>query len=350
MGRSAFAVLGFLLTIAAAGPAAAATLLVANKTDSTVSLIALPSGEVRATLPTGEGPHEVAVSPDGRLAAVSDYGRSAPGSTVTVLDVEAATVVRSVQLGEHRRPHGLAWLPDGRLLVTTEASRSLLVVDPKDGKVLAATPTGQEVSHMVVATPDGRRAFVANIGSGSVTVVDLVERRKVRDVPTGAGAEAIAVSPDGKQVWVGNRAADTLTVMDAATLEVLAQIPCPGFPIRMALTPDGKRVLVSCARSGEVAVFDGSSRKELFRRKLDLASVKDAGSRLFGDRFGESPVPVGLLVAPDGGRAWVAATQADAVVALDPGTLEVIGLLRAGREPDGMAYSKVDVKAAGAGH
>lgn len=319
----------------------AATLVVANKTDSTVSLVALSSGAITATIPTGVGPHEVAVSPDGRLAAVSDYGKKEPGSTVTILDLEAAKVVRKISLGEHRRPHGLAWLSGSRLVVTAEGSGSLLVLDASEGKVLASIPTRQEVSHMVAVTPDGRRAFVANIGSGSVTVVDLVERQVLRVLPTGAGAEAIAVSPDGKEVWVGNRGADSLTVIGADSLEVLEDLPCPGFPIRIAFTHGGDRVLVSCARTGEIAAFDRAQRKEVARRRLELSAVGEAASRLFGDRFGKSPVPVGLLVAPSGDRAWVAATQADAIVELDPGTLEIKGVLRAGREPDGLAYSKL---------
>lgn len=318
-----------------------ATLVVANKTDSTVSLVALPSGAVVATVPTGVGPHEVAVSPDGKLVAVSDYGKKGPGSTVTILDLEAAKVARTISLGEHRRPHGLAWLPSGRLLVTAEGSGSLLVLDPREGKILATIPTRQEVSHMVAVTPDGRRAFVANIGSGSVTVVDLAERQVLRVLPTGAGAEAIAVSPDGKEVWVGNRAADSLTVLDADNLEVLEDLPCPGFPIRVAFTPRGDRVLVSCAARGEIAAFDRAERKEVARRRLDLSAVAEAASRLFGDRFGKSPVPVGLLIAPGGDRAWVAATQADAIAEFDPRTLEVVRVLRAGREPDGLAYSKL---------
>jgi YVTN family beta-propeller protein len=195
---------------------------------------------------------------------------------------------------------------------------------------------------MVAATPDGKRAFVANIGSGSMTAVDLARNEKVRDVVTGGGAEGIAVTPDGKEVWVANRAADTLTVIDAGSLEKVADLACPGFPIRVAITPDGKRVLVSSARSGEVAVYDRSGRREIKRSKLDLGKAADSATRLFGETFGTSPVPIGLVVAPDGKTAWVAATQSDVVVIVDTTTLEVKGTLRAGREPDGMAHSPRD--------
>jgi YVTN family beta-propeller protein len=317
-----------------------ATLVVANKTDDTVDLIDVADGHSRATLATGHAPHEVAVSTSGTTAVVSNYGdRAEAGSSLTVVDVVEGKVLRTIDLGQHHRPHGLAWISERSVVVTAEGSAHLLVVDIVDGSITTAIETGQEISHMVAVTPDGSRAFVANIGSGTVTAIDLERGVKLSDITTGNGAEGIAVTPSGKEVWVGNRASDTLSVIDPSTLEIKATVPCAGFPIRVAITPNGKRALVSLASTGEVAVFDVESREELRRTKLDLSTVPDAAKRLFGDRFGESPVPVGLVIAPDGTRAWVAATQADAVVVFDPETLEVLDLIRAGHEPDGMALA-----------
>ena len=334
------------LALVATAPAPGATLVVANKTDNTVDLLDAATGRSAVTLPTGHAPHEVAVSRDGSVAVISDYGhRDKPGTSLTVIDVPAGKVLHTVDLWRHTRPHGLCWISSESLAVTTEGSSHVLVVDPRAGRIVREIETAQDISHMIVATRDGKRGFVANIGSGSVTVVDFEAGRKIRDIATGDGAEGIAVSPDGTKVWVSNRSADTLSVIDTTTLEIEATLPCPGFPIRVAFTPDGKRALVSCARGGEVALFDVASRSELLRRKLDLATAPDASRRLFGDRFGESPVPVGLVVAPDGKRGFVAATQADAVVVVDPAGLEVLDLYKAGREPDGMALSPLDVSA-----
>lgn len=327
------------VTLLISSPSGAGTLLVGNKSDDTVDLIDLATGESYATLPTGNAPHEIAVSPDGRTAVVTDYGdRETPGSTLTVVDLRAVEVVRTIALGEHTRPHGVVWLSDRKIAVTTEGSAHLLVVDPHAGEILAAVETGQRVSHMVAVTPDGKRAFVANIGSGSVTAIDLDRGEKLGNIVTGEGAEGIAVTPDGSEVWVTNRAADTLSVIDPLSLTVVATVPCPGFPIRIQITPDGGRALVSAARGGEVVLVDVAARRELLRAKLDLTSIPDDEGRLFAGRFGDSPVPVGLVIAPDGATAWVAATQSDAVVVIDPATLEVRGVLTAGREPDGMAY------------
>lgn len=337
-----------LLTVSsltASGAARAATLIVANKAEATVSLVDLPDGKVVATLPVGTGPHEVAVSPSGRLALIANYGGAGPagaGSTLTLIDVPAAKVLKTIDLGEYRRPHGLAFLDERRALVTCETNKALLEVDVEAGKVAAAVPTGQEVSHMVAVTPDGSRAFVANIGSGSVTAIDLKVKARLKDIRTGDGAEGIAVTSDGKQVWVTNRAADSVTVIDAASLEVLGTLPSAAFPIRAEATPDGKRVLVSNARSGDLSVFTTADRKLERRVPLEL-TAKETEGRLMGD-FGSSSVPIGIEIAPDGGRAYVAHANADQISIVDLSAWKRVGSLTAGKEPDGMGYSQQEVK------
>jgi len=337
---------------AGAAPAAATaakprgTLIVLNKAEASASLINLDTGKVVATLPTGAGPHEAAVDRDGRFAIVTNYGTGpAPGSSLTLIDVPAAKVVRTLDLGKYRRPHGVAWLPDGRrVAVTCEENRALLLVEARSGRIEAAIDTDQAVSHMVAVSPDGRRAFVANIGSGSVTVIDLESKARVKNLPTGAGAEGIALQPDGKTLWVTNRAADTVSVVDTVTLEVAASLPSAAFPIRAAATPDGRFVLVSNAKSGDLAIFDAAGRIETRRVAMQrTAEVTDG--RLFGGQFGDSPVPIGILIHPDGKEAYVANANADAVAVVDLVEWSVRGWLRAGREPDGMAWSARTVKA-----
>ena len=313
-------------------------LIVLNKSDNTASIVDAKTGAARATVLVGKGPHEVEVLSDGRTAAVSNYGtREEPGRTLTLIDLEKRAAVATIELPEGARPHGLKALSDGRLLVTAEGLKELLIVDPKARRVAARVPTGREVSHMVAASADDKRAYVASIGSGSVTVVDLAGAKKIKDIPTGEGAEGIAITPDGREVWVVNRAADTVSIVDTKTLEVAATVRAPQFPIRVKITPDGKRALVSCARSGDVAVIDAATKKEIKRISIDREAVPGSETRLFSTQFGKSPTPVGLLVAPDSKRAWVASTNADVVSVLDLDSLAIVGRITAGKEPDGLA-------------
>ena len=325
------------VVLSATSPVSAGgTLVVLNKSDATASIIELKTGKVVATLPTGLQPHEAAVSPDGKQALVTNYGtRERAGSTLTVIDLLRPRVLKTIDVGSDRRPHGVVFIDARRALVTAEGTKALLVIDVGKGAVEAAIETAQEVSHMVAASRDGKRAYVTNIGSGSVTVIDVAARKVLANVPTGEGAEGVAVTPNGKEIWVTNRAADMVSVLDAATLKVRATIPCASFPIRVAITPDGRRALVSNARSGDLAVIDVAARKEIGRMRAPLEAVSTDG-RLFSFK---GSTPIGVLIHPDGQHAYVAHANADAIAVFELSKLQLAGTLVAGREPDGMAFS-----------
>ncbi|HEV8330495.1 MAG TPA: cytochrome D1 domain-containing protein [Steroidobacteraceae bacterium] len=260
----------FSISAVAAKPG---TLLVLNKADNTVSLLDLATKKSVATIPTGEGPHEVAVSPNGKIAVVCNYGSSpTPGNTLTVIDVAARKSLRTIDLGKYNRPHGIAWLRGNEVAVTTEGGKMLLTVDIEAGKVTAAIDTDQFGSHMVALAPAHDRAFVANIDSGSVSVIDLKQQRRIANITTGEGTEGIAISPDQREVWAGNRDGDTISIIDVASLKVVATLPSKSFPIRVKFTGDGKHVLVSNAQSGAVAVWDAATRREI--RRINMQEPK----------------------------------------------------------------------------
>lgn len=338
--------LGLMIASAFGADEGQGTLIILNKSDNTANLVDLENHQAVATLSTGDAPHEVAVSPDGQTAVVTNYGsRGEPGASLTVFDLQNLTVAKTIDLGDYQRPHGVVFLSKGEeVLVTVEAQKALLSVRVATGEVLEAFPTEAEVSHMVIHVPQVERAFVANIGSGSVSVIDLSTGKLVSNLATGRGAEGLDVTPDGSEVWVTNRSADTISIIDAKKLEVLTNLPCATFPIRLKFTPDGARALVSNARSGDVAVFDVEEHQEVARIPMRLDAVEGKEGRLFSDAFGDSPVPVGILVHPDGHRAYVANTNADAVAVVDLDSLKIVDLIPTGREPDGLGYTPLRLR------
>ncbi len=312
----------FLLALAPAVAHAQDQLLVLNKNAAEAVVLDATSGARVASMPTGPFPHEVTVSPDGRTAVVADYGAQEPGHTLTVLDLVAHEPLRTIELGEYRRPHGIVWLPDTRqVAVTSEMSKHVVVVDVDAGRVVRAIPTDQDGTHMLVLTADGRRAYTANLGSGSVTLVDLAAGTALKTARVGRSPEAIDVSPDGREVWAADRVLNYVTVLNAATLDSVAAIPAGAMPNRLHFTPDGRWVLLSNARDGNVAVYDAKARTQV-------------GAIAFGD----GSMPLGILLAPDGRRAWVAMSTQRKVAEVDVATRRVVRLLDTGDTPDGMAY------------
>lgn len=318
-------------------------LIVLNKSDDSAYIIDGETGQRLATVPTGFQPHEVAISPDGGTAVVTNYGtRNEPGNSLTIIDVAHAEQAKEIYLHEYTMPHGIQFLDDNRVIVTTEGNQTVVIVNLETDEIEHVFMTGQQVSHMVAATPDRRRAFVPNIGSGTVTVLDLESGMVEAHIPTGEGAEGIAISPDGNEVWVTNRGANTVSIIDAQTLEVIFELPSPEFPIRAAFSPDGQHVVVTNARSGDITVFDAVERLRAGVIRLDeIDELVADEDRYFVEEFEESPVPIGVVIGPDNRTAFVANTAADVVAVVDIISLQLLDLYRTGAQPDGIAWTPV---------
>ncbi len=332
--------IAFLLAIASIA-IAEPRLYVLNKSDATVSVVDPLNDLEEAVIKVGDGPHEAATSPDARTIVVANYGTETHGNTISVIDVLSRTVTKTIDLAEYQRPHGILFLTNDTICVTAERQKKLCIIDIREGIVKAAIDTDQEASHMVAVTPDSGLAFVANIRSGSVSVIDLQKQKLTKVIPTAPGAEGVFAHPTRGEVWITNRSANTVTIIDTKSLAITDELDAPAFPIRIAITPDGEHALVSCARSGDVVVFDVATRKELRRIPMNEQAVAEPekDKRLFGDQFEDSPVPVGILIDPDGSRAYVANTNADIISVIDLNTWKIVKRLHAGNEPDGLAWS-----------
>jgi RNA polymerase sigma factor (sigma-70 family) len=340
-GLTLLAILGFALPVPGDAPRAAkagGTVVVANQRSATAQLIDVVTGKVRATVKTDPCPHEVAVSPKGTTAAVSNYGLPfgpGPGSTLTLIDVKSGKATKTIALGgKHTRPHGLAWLDEGRLLCTSEADESLIEVDVKLGKVTRRMATDQAASHMVAVPPDGKRAYTANVMASTVSAFDLAKGGKVRDIGVGKEPEGIAVSPDGRRVWVGNRGDKTVSVIDTEGLRVAKTLPAAGMPFRIAFAPGGKAVVVTEPMGGELAIYDAATMKEKKR-------VKFSGGAVEFDTPGPKAGPMAVAFSPDGKLAYCTVYVAKAVAVIDLEKGEVVRKFDTGAGPDGIAYSSV---------
>jgi YVTN family beta-propeller protein len=320
-------------TIAAAQQPA---LVVLNKSDASASIISLADGKTIVTMPVGDGPHEVAVSPDGKIAVVANYGGRTPGNSLTVLDLRNRRPLRTIDLGAYARPHGIAFMPDGkRVLVTSEQARALVVVDVPNGRVDRAIATGQP-GHLLTLAKDGRRAWSANIATGSMSLVDIDRGTVVKTAVTGKGPEGHDVSPNGRELWAADRTLNRITVLDATTLDSLASIPTGEFPNRLHFTPDGRWVLVSNIRSGTVDVIDAAARRVVDHITFSFDTTRVSPTVL--GAMGGSPQPEGILIAPDGKRAWIALAAANQLAEVDLATRKVVRYIATGQQPDGMSY------------
>lgn len=300
---------------APAGP----VLLIGNKGEDTLSFVDLASGQELGRQPTGKAPHEIAISPDGKTAAVVAYG----GKSIDLFDVASRTRLKTIDLSPNEGPHGIAWLADGRIVATTERSKSVTIVDPAAGKVVSSVPTDQEATHMVAVTSDGRIAYTANIRSGTVSVVDLKLGRKLRDIAVGGEPEGIALSKEEQVLWVADLKGARVQAFDTESLEKIGEVATGPVPIRVAASPDGRWIVTSNVGDGSLTLIDSATRQKV--RDVPISGVQEAGQ-------------VTILFGP-GGRLYVAETGRNTVAEIDLATGKVLRRLPAGTNGDGLAIA-----------
>jgi YVTN family beta-propeller protein len=306
---------------------AAGLLLVANKADRTLSVIEpRTGGQIGVVHESGVTGHEVVASPDGLRAFVPIYGNSGvgkpgtDGSTIDVIDLESDRVINAFDFGHGVRPHCILFGPtDGLLYVTTELDQAITVIDPATMKIVSTVPTGQPESHMLAISHDGTRGYTANVGPGSVSVLDLVARKTIAVIPVATHVQRISISPDGRWVFTSDTEKPRLAVIDVATNKIHRWIEMPGTGYGTASTPDGKWLLVAMPDAKGVAV-------------IDLATLRVVKT------IHVPASPQEVLVRPDGHVAYISCDASHQVAAIDVGTWSV-KLIEAGNGADGLAWA-----------
>jgi YVTN family beta-propeller protein len=307
---------------------ASALLLVANKADHTLGIVDPKMGRQVAAVPENDTTgHEVAASPDGRTAYVPIYGNSGVGKPGTdgrsmlVIDLASQKVAGKVDFGHGVRPHCPVFNPVNReLYVTTEIDNSVTVIDPQRLKVVAAIPTGKPESHMLAVSHDGRYGYTANVGSGTVSVLDLKARKTITVIPIAATVQRISISPDGSTVFTSDQTKPQLAVIDTATKKLKTWIPLLASGYGTAPTPDGHSLVVAMPSANKVAVVDLGSMKVVHTVEVPAT-------------------PQAVLISPDGKNAYVSCDQSHKVAAIRTSDWTVERLIDAGAGADGMAWA-----------
>jgi len=329
-------------------------LLALSKGDHTIAIVDPATLEVVAKAPVGEDPHEVIASADGKFAYVSNYGGGAY-NTLTVIDLISQKRVTSIDLGALRGPHGLVFV-GGKTWFTAEAAKAIGSYDPAKNAIDWILGTGQDRTHMIWVSEDMKRIFTTNVSSATVSIIEKSSQTRSGSPPgqapggdakgpggppagrrgpmgppggdweetvvtVGRGAEGFDVTPNGEELWAANAQDGTVSIIDLTTKKVIdtLQANVRGAN-RLKFTPDGKLVLITSLSGTGLAILDAATHKEV-------------------KRIGMAHGAAGIQMQPDGSRAFVACTGDNYVAVINLKTLEIVGRINAGPEPDGLAWS-----------
>jgi YVTN family beta-propeller protein len=336
------------------------TILALSKDDHTVAIVDPATLQILAKLPSGPDPHEIIASDDGRFAYISNYGGvDSTLNTISVVDLVNRKAMPPIDLGALRSTHGLQFA-GGKLYFTAETNKVIGRFDPATHRVDWILGTGQDRTHMITVSKGLDQIVTSNVNSATISIINQMtppaggfgpppgspppgapgqqpppgmpppgQQRltwEVTSIPAGRGVEGFDISPDGKQIWGANARDGSVTIIDVATKKAIETFPVPVKGAnRLKFTLDGKLVLISAlgARAGDdtsLLVLDAATHKEVKQLKLGGGAA-------------------GILMAPDGSRAYVAVSSADKVAVVDLKTLEVTGQFSPGKQPDGLAWA-----------
>lgn len=303
------------------------TLLALSKADHTLAIVDATTLKVMSRIPVGSDPHEVIASPDGKRAYVSIYGGGSLHE-INVIDLVAQKPLLTVDTRPLFGPHGLSYA-DGKVWFSAEGSKAVGRYDPVTNKVDWCMGTGQDRSHMIYVTPDAKEIYTTNVNAGTVSILTSQDRPsggahrewKQTVVPVSKGSEGFDVSPDGQELWTVSAGDGSIAIIDLSINKVSATIDAKVLGAnRLVFTPDGKRVLISSLRAGNLYVFDVASHKEVKRIHIGSGGA-------------------GILVDPDGSRAFVGCSPDNYVAVVDLKKMEMIGRIDVGGTPDGLAWA-----------
>jgi DNA-binding beta-propeller fold protein YncE len=322
------ALVAFYKTSSVNAAAAGGMLLIANKGDQTLGIVDPGAGlQVATVAEGGTTGHEVIASPDGRIAYVPIYGDSGVGKPGTdgrnmiVIDIASRKIIGNVDFGRGVRPHCPMFGPkDGMLYVTTELEKAITIIDPQTLKIVGSIPTGQPESHMLAIAPDGKRGYTANVGPGTISVLDMEARKTIEVIPVSGEIQRIAVSTDGSKVFTSDQKKPQLAVLDTASHKIKTWIPLPGFGYGTAPTPDGRWLVVAVRTANKVAVVD--------LHTMTVAHVIDVPA-----------APQEVIVRPDGRAAYVSCDASHKIAAINTSSWTVEKMIDAGPSADGLAWA-----------
>lgn len=312
------------------------TLYVVNKGSSTLTVFDLFAGKQLAEIATELEPHEATVVQNPTRVVITNYGSvAAAGNSISVVNTSTHAVEKTIGLGNSLRPHGIIAMPNAdEVGVVTDIGNHLSIVNVKTGELKKQVATQQDFSHLLVHHPTKPLAYVSNIKSGSVSVINTQKDSIVAIIPCSARAEGIDINLSGTEVWVSNIDDDTVSVINTQTNEITHTMKTGREPLRVKFSTDGKQCFVSNATEGTISVYDTTSKKQ-------IQSIRIPGNENIVEKIlYRTPRPVGMLMHPNGAYAFVSNITVGRVAVVDLKSYKVVSSIHVGAMPDGLAFIK----------
>jgi YVTN family beta-propeller protein len=307
-------------------------LYVVSKLSEDVQVIDLSTGEQIAEIPIDILCHEaVATSDKKRVVVTNTLGKD--GNLVKIINTESNRIESSINSEINIKASGIVALPElNKVAVIDLINNDLLVLNVETKSIEKQIQTQQKKSHLLVLHPKKTIAYVTNVDSGSISVVDLSTNNVIKIIPCGVGRKGIAITPDGSEIWVTNTKENTIHVINTTNYKITNVLKSGNESMKLKFSVDGKTCLFVNATDGTISVYDQQSKK-----KIKTITLHGKGTRLERILY-HTPRPVNIIMHSNGLYAFVANSNADRIEVIDMKNFKIISTIGTGRVPDAMVF------------
>jgi len=271
---------------------------IANRELGVLSIFDTTRNAVTGTIKVPEGgPQFVSFTPDGKRAYVSIFNNARTVNLVGVLDTASNTFITTVPVGV--RPFALEVAPDGkRVYVPNHDSGSITVIDTATNAVVDTIKVAPN-PHWVDISADGKTLYAANHESNLVSVIDTTTDKVLTTIPVGKSPHSILRHPTKPLLFNVNYDSNSLSVIDTTTNTVIKTIPTASHPQDITLAADGEHLYIAAVDDNAIQVFS--------MKTMEIVSRVPVGH-----------APTSVSVTRDGRQAYV--------TNLNDGTVTILNL------------------------
>jgi YVTN family beta-propeller protein len=309
-------------------------LYVISKKSEDIQVIDLSSGKEIAEIPIDILSHEIVTTADENNVVYTNY-ESNDGNAIKVINAKNNTFEKTIPLDSNIKVNGIAATHNpNEVAVIDYANNNLLVINIETNRIERRISTKQKKSHLLVFHPNKSIAYVTNIDSGSISVIDINLNKVIKIIPCGIGRKGIDITPDGSEIWVTNTKESSITVINTSTYEIVTTLKTGVEPMKLKFSIDGKYCLVVNVIDGCISVYNQETKKKI--KNIILKGKKTLVDKILY----HTPRPVNILMHPNGLYAFVANSNANKIEVIDMKTFTLVSTIGTGNIPDGMAFVK----------
>lgn len=240
-----------------------------NYSKGELLVIETDSGKIKKKVATGKNLHGIDMTPDGKYLylASGDFKEGKEFNYITIVETNSHKIVREIPTTS-KSPAHIDFSRDGSLAyVANILSNDITLINTQTYEIIATIPVGT-IPNEVEPSADDKFLYVANVTDGTVSIVDLIKKKEIKTIKTGDGTHGLAISRDGRYLYASNRTSNDLVKVDLKSLKVTNKVITGKTANHVSFVPESRKLYVTNKDSNDLTVVNADTMKVLAKVSL----------------------------------------------------------------------------------